>query len=285
MINRFLFFFLLIVLGCNSKQSSKEEEKDSLQLAPLTSKAFEKLFSPTFEWTNIETKISDEEKKKWFEENIHWVMPEYIDSSYLAGVHAMDFNGDGISDYIYSGRGPVTSYTVVSITGDSAGFSEQSFIINMDVEDKKVRRLYTNTLLASGGPPIDGYSIIDVVNEGSAISFVNRLHCDEIGRVLRPNKYTVFDVESVPDSSVVRSEPVALDSTYDYVLELPGNHLGKISKGSRATVVGQKNSLGINWYFALIWPKYKIKGYVYGAPSDSHPLVWIDERDCKRIVK
>jgi hypothetical protein len=283
MINRFLIFFFLIIFGCNSKQISQEEKED-VSLAPLTAEAYKKLFTPSFDWKDIEKNIPLEEKMKWFKKNILWVMPENIDSSYVSGVHVMDFNGDGINDFIYSGRGPVTSYTIVSIAGDTAVFSEQSFIINMDVVDKKVKRLYTNSLLGSA-PSIDGYSVVDIIYDGSETSFVNRLHCDEIGIGIRPNKYSVFDIESVSDSSVVRSEPVALDTTYDYMLELPGNHLGKISKGSRATVVGQKDSLGINWYFALIWPKYRINGYLYGAPSDSYPLVWISEKDCKRILK
>jgi hypothetical protein len=286
MINRFLIFSLLIILGCNSKQNLKEDSKESVQLDSITSDSYRKLFSPSLDWSAVEIEASNSEMHAFIKSHFPYILNRG-DSDYLSFVHAIDINNDGKKDFVYSGPGPVTSYTVVSITGDTAVFSEQSFILNMDVVGKKVRRIYTNSTLSTGGPPIDGYSIIDIVGEGNSISFVNRLNCDEIGRVFRPNKYTVFDVESISDSSVVRSEPVALDTTYDHVLELPGNHLGKIAKGTKATVVGQKDSLGINWYFVMIWPKYKIKGYVYAndASLDSYPLVWISEKDCKRILK
>jgi hypothetical protein len=139
-----------------------------------------------------------------------------------------------------------------------AVFSDQSIIINMDIIDKKVRRLYTNSFLASGGPSIDGYSIIDIVYNGESVNFVYRVNCEEIGRVIRPKNYSIFNIEFLSDSLEIHSEPIALDIPRDYILELPGNQLGKISKGTKATVIGQQmDSLGTNWYFALIWPEHK----------------------------
>ena len=289
MVNRFLIFSFLIILGCKSKQNSKEDPRGSLQLAPLTSEAFKKLFLSPFAWKDVETKISAEEKKKWFKENIRWVMPEYIDSSYLAGVHVMDFNGDGINDYIYSGRGPVIFQCSVDITNTPYSFGNRSMITDMDIVDNKVRRLYLFDILGTGGPSVEGYSIVDVVYDNDKINFVRRIACEQINEIALPVIYSNFEVESILDSLAARDFPIELDTPRNYVLELPGNQLGKILKGTRAIVAGQKkDSLNNEWYFTLVKPGFKIHGYPYMNmtfdPKDSlYRMVWSKGDGWKKV--
>jgi hypothetical protein len=69
---------------------------------------------------------------------------------------------------------------------------------------------------------------------------------------------------------------------------MPGNHLGTISKGAKATAVGyRKDSLGNSWYLALVWPKYRIKDYLYfpDTAASSYPMVWVSEKDWRRLKK
>jgi len=287
MINRFLIFLLLIVLGCSSKQNSKEVSKEILQLDSLTSDSFEKMFSPKFDWETVDIKTSDDEKRKLIGLHSPWIRDENINERYLAGVHVVDFNGDGVNDFIYSGEGPATLMTIISV--DSAGFSDFSIISNMDIINGKVKRLYLQSIIGTGGPAVEGYSIVDIVYSGNSPRFVRRIDCEEIAGITFPKEYSNFEVESISDTIIGRSEPIELDTPYQWVLELPGNQLGKITKGTKAIVAAQtKDSLNNEWFFTLINPGFKIHGYSYMNmtfdPNDKrHRIVWSKGAGWKKV--
>ena len=287
MINRLLIFILLIVLGCSSKQNSKEVSRETVQLDSLTPDSFKKLFLPTFDWEAIEIKTSDDEKRKLIRQNSPWIRDENINERYLAGVHVVDFNGDGVNDFIYSGPGPATLMTIISV--DTAGFSDFSNISSMDIINGKVRRLYLQSVISTGGPAIEGYTIIDIIYSDNSPRFVRRIDCEEIAGITFPKEYSNFEVESISDTIIGRSEPIELDTPYQWVLELPGNQLGKITKGTKAIVAAQtKDSLNNDWFFTLISPGFKIHGYTYlnGTfnPDDKmYRMVWSKGEGWKKV--
>ncbi len=86
---------------------------------------------------------------------------------------------------------------------------------------------------------------------------------------------------------MARYEPIEIDTPQNYILETPGNQLGKIAKGTKATVVGEKDSLGTKWYLALIRPEYKIKDYLYFNhifdSAKTYRIVWVKENGWKKI--
>ncbi|HCW07254.1 MAG TPA: hypothetical protein DGG95_07815 [Cytophagales bacterium] len=274
----FLFLLILFYGGCTSR--SNKEEKTAIKLDSITTDTYRKLFSSSFKWNDVEMKASNEEKHAFVKSSFPYILNSG-DTAYLRSVHAIDFNNDGRKDFVYSGPGPVTMMTVLNITGDTTGFfSQDASIVDMDIVDKKVRRLYTFSLLASGGPAIEGYSIIDINYGENKTDFTNRINLDVIGGVEPPKNFSIFDVESASDSLPFRYAPIALDTPLNYLLELPGNQIGKIFKGTRATVIGQqKDSLGVNWYFTLIGSQYKIYKYVHGWDTTVHSFAvgWVNE--------
>lgn len=267
-----------------------------LQLDSITVDSYRKLFSnpfgygqSPFNWATVEVKVTDEEKKAQIKKNMRWVLEENIDSAFLSRVHIMDINNDKMNDFIYTGWGAAQYLTQIFIAGenDTTRFNNFSFVADLEMTNQKVNRLYFQTTLASGGPAILGYSIVDISYGRDSITFVQRFDCQNVNVDSFPKKYSLFDIESLSDSLIVRSEPVALDTPTNYVLELPGNQLGKVPKGTKATVIGNKlDTLGNNWYFALIWPQYKIKDYVYCcAPENAYTMVWVDSEGWRRINK
>jgi hypothetical protein len=228
-----------------------------------------------------------EEKLKLFKKNVPWVQPEYIDSTYLAGVSILDFNGDGVNDFIYSGRGPVMYSTSINIE-NSTGFGSSSLISGMDFVEGKVRRLYLFDVLGTGGPTVDGYSIVDITYDGFKPTFIPRIECEQIYTITPPKTYTSYEVESLSDTIITRYSPFKLDTPYNHILELPGNQLGKITKGTKAIVTGQTmDSLNINWFFILVKPGFKIHGYPYDnmtfdPNSKMYRMVWAEENGWKR---
>lgn len=289
MINRFLIFSLLIIFGCNSKQNSKEVSKEVIQLDSLTPDSFKKLFSPQLDWDAIDIKTSDDEKRKLIRLHSPWIQEENVNDSHLASVHVMDFNGDGVNDFIYTGQGPVTYMTIISIESDSSSFTDYSTIAGMDISNGKVRRLYLQSIIGTGGPAVEGYTIVDIIYSGNSPRFVRRIDCEEIAGITFPKEYSNFDIESISDTIIGRSEPIELDTPYQWVIELPGNQLGKITKGTKAIVAAEmKDSLNNEWFFTLINPGFKIHGYPYMNmtfdPNDKmYRMVWSKAEGWKKV--
>ncbi|HEV8512559.1 MAG TPA: hypothetical protein VGQ59_04765 [Cyclobacteriaceae bacterium] len=280
---------LLLTIGCRTKQNSQEASKSPIQFDSLSSESYKKLFSPSFNWEDVEIKVSDDEKRSLIKVNTPWVLEENVDSNYLSSVHIMDFNNDSHKDFIYSGPGAAYVMTQMFISGgtDTTRYSDTSIITNIDIKENKVQRIYIYTMISSGGPSIGGYSMIDIKYDGVTPSFVRRLDCESVFRLNLPTTYTSFNVESISDTVEARYEPIELDTPQNYILEMPGNQLGKITKGTKATVVGEKDSLGIKWYFTLIRPDFKIKNYpYYGHAFDSihtYRVVWAKENGWKKV--
>ncbi|HTH57856.1 MAG TPA: hypothetical protein VL728_17535 [Cyclobacteriaceae bacterium] len=283
----FTLFILVVSFLHSCKVGSKKEESIAPKLDSLKANAYQRLFSAESRLSDIEMAATDEEKYAFVKSYFPYLLNRG-DSAFLESVFAVDFNNDGKKDFIYSGPGVLTTHSIVAITGDTARFSEQCLIIDMDKVDKKVRRLYTNSIISTGGPAVEGYSIYDINYDGGAVTFVKRFDCELIDRTPSPATYDAFNVESIEDSLIVRSEPAAVDAPWDYMLALPGNQLGKVPRGTQAIVAGStKDTLNTVWYFALIKPGYKIHGYPYMNmtfdPKDGrHRVVWTRADGWKR---
>ena len=103
MINRLMFFSLLIILGCKPKQNSHEGSKESFPLDSITPHSYEKLFSPeefsSFDWSTVEVEASNSEKHAFVKSDFPYILNSG-DSSYLSSVHALDINNDGKKDFV-----------------------------------------------------------------------------------------------------------------------------------------------------------------------------------------
>jgi hypothetical protein len=177
--------------------------------------------------------------------------------------------------------------TTIDIT-NSTGYGNSSLISGMDVVEGKVRRLYLFDVLATGSPSIDGYSIVDVIYDGFKPNFIPRIEFEQIYTITPPRAYLSYEAENIYDTVIARYSHIELDTPYNHILELPGNQLGKITKGTKAIVAGQTtDSLNINWLFILVKPVFKIHRYPYDnmtfdPSSKIHKMVWVKENGWKK---
>ncbi len=87
---------------------------------------------------------------------------------------------------------------------------------------------------------------------------------------------------------IARDAPLELDTPYDYVIEIEGNRLGLLTKGTKARVIGeQTDSLKHLWLCALIYPKHKIIKYPYmnmqfDSTDGTTRMVWIRDKGLKK---
>ena len=87
---------------------------------------------------------------------------------------------------------------------------------------------------------------------------------------------------------IARDAPLELDTPYDYIIEIEGNRLGLLTKGTKAIVIGeQTDSLKHLWLCALIYPKHKIIKYPYmnnqfDSTDGTTRMVWIRDKGLKK---
>ncbi len=294
--NRFLVTFdflmrhiyqlvLILVLFVSCTNSKKQEQESPVKLPPLTAAAFKKLFTYTLSWIAIEKKAPDEIKLKWFKDHAPWAIAGGVNEGTLSSLHAINFDGDTTSDFIYTGSGPVTYYTTITLN-DKVYFQNSALITGFDFTNGRVTRIYFSEILGSGGPSVEGYIIVDVVYNGAQPKFMQRIECEQIYEGHPPRDFTCFSIESIADTIIARYDPIELDTPYNFVLELPGNQFGKILKGTQAIVAGTKrDSLNSLWYFAFVKPEFKIHNYpLRMEPKDSlHRIVWVKADGWKKL--
>lgn len=210
------------------------------------------------------------------------------EDTYLDNIHALDINDDGQMDLIYSGPGPVTEYTIISLGNKSDDFSFEGQIIDLKITDKKLTKLYFASTIGTGGPAIDGQTTIEIAYKDSQPFFQTVFDNETIQGTQFPQSGASFEIETTSDTLIARLAPLELDTPYMEVLGNKGNRLGLLTKGTKARVVGQHtDSLENKWLCALIYPNYRMLKYPYmnmefDSTDRKTRMVWIQDKGLRK---
>lgn len=235
-----------------------------------------------FDWTTLERNVPDDVKRA-FVDSMEWYKDMYDDTDFHKHVHVVDLDGNGVDDYIYSGPGPVDEFTVVKI--DSIFFTAFVEIIDLEMEDGILTKVYTRSTLATAGPAITGQDIFKVnLRHGK-----KTIEWKFSGMVIEPlvvpsywfDPYKVLSI--ISDTTILRSDPEVNNSPGEgFYQNLNGNQLGTLSKGGKVYLVGElTNDKGEKWHFVLIPPNVEVVGFPeyegnkFDPKSTMHCTGWI----------
>lgn len=285
MTKRHLTFFLFLCLGCSRPTVEESADLNDQVVFPYS--------KGSFDWKSIETLTNDSEKKR-LTDSIPWLGNMYADSVYLTGVHAFDFNGDGLQDFVYSGPGPTDDWaTIIGITQSSGlkYFDLNGRVVDIKFENKRVKKIFTVSVIATS-PPMEGHTIFNVDYADDLPVFKTAFLSERASWTRLPNDKEAisFEFESIDDTLILRDSPIELDTPYNYFLEINGNQFGKILKGTKGQAVGQlTDSLNNSWLCALIYHNHKIIDYPFyvngkfDSTDQTNRVVWIRDKGIKRV--
>ena len=288
--------------GQRSHQQAKSADNENVSEQNVAGKNWVDLFFPLsneFEWTNFEKQ--DQELKKRFIQNLPDDFEFYTHygggmSNLEAGLHIVDFNGDGLNDIIFNGYlGGEAEYIIIFInTGQSFVkiFTETQKFHKIVIKDRKAHRLYVR----DGGCCCDyiGTNKIFSVNYNSELPVINLISQTQFVNISQeeyPGKYFEEPIkfEVLNDRYNIRFSPVINDTTeIGYCGELRyGNSLGKIKSGSIGYALAEKNdSTGRTWWYVAMQPNAEIYESVYydeKISPNTYKLGWISSRFVKEI--
>lgn len=275
---KWTYIITLLIASCTKPTHEETKELKADNVFPFDEESFD--------WTSVEKTIDNKEKIK-FGETRPWLASMYADS-YLTNIHALDINNDGQMDLIYSGPGPVTDYTIISLGNKSDDFSFEGYIVDLQITDTKLTKLYFTSVVGTGGPAVDGQTIVEVTYKNEQPIFKTIFRNETIQGTMFPKHKASYEIETTLDTLVAREAPLELDTPYMEVLDNKGNRLGLLTKGTKARVVGeQTDSLKTLWLCALIYPKYKIIKYPYmnmqfDSTDETTRMVWIQDKGVKK---
>ena len=284
--NRHWTYILVCVTLLSCSKPTPDDPKNSTKVTtfPYTKKQFD--------WKSIELTINDTERKR-LADSVPWLSNMYHDSVYLQEIHALDFNNDGLNDFIYSGPGPSDDWiTIININqnGEFKFFSVDGLIVDILVKDKRVQRLFTISVVGTS-PGMEGHKITDVEYKDDLPTFKLIFESEKVDWTPFPleSQLDSYGFESIYDTIILRDSPIELDTPYNDFLEIEGNQFGKILKGTKGRVIGkQTDSLKNNWLCALIYSKYKIIDYPlyrsgeFDSTDGISRIIWIRDKGIKR---
>ena len=273
------FIIIVFLFGCAKPTAKEWTETNADFFFP-----FEK---ESFDWTSVEKAVDIKEKVK-FGEARPWLISMYADS-YQKNIHALDLNHDGQLDLIYTGPGPVTYYTIISFGNKSDDFSFDGQIVDLQFTDNRVSKIYLTSILGTGAPAVDGQAIINVSFDDNRPIFKTNFKNATIGGTYFPKRMTSYEVEITSDTLIARESPFALDTPYNNFLEMEGNRLGLLTKGTKARIIGEHaDSLKNLWLCALIYPRFEIIKFPYlntlfDSTDRTTRMVWIEDKGIRKV--
>jgi uncharacterized protein YneR len=243
-----------------------------------------------FEWVNFEKQ--DQELKTRFLKNLPDDFEFYTQyggmSNLEAGLHVVDFNGDGLNDIIFTGYfgGEAEKILIFIDTGQSFVkiFTETQKFHKVVVENGKVQKMYIQDggccceyLLTNKIFSVDYSSDLPKINLISQMQYLNN-SVEEY-----PNSYFEKPIkfEVLNDKYNIRFSPVIDDTTQVWYCGEPqnGNSLGKIKLGSIGYALAEKvDSTGRIWWFVALHPNSGIYEPIYYDDEirpNSYKLGWI----------
>lgn len=275
----------MTLLSCSKPTLDNPKDSNRETIFPYSKKPLD--------WKSIEVAVNDNEKKR-LSDSIPWLSNMYSDSVYLPQIHVLDFNNDGLNDFVYSGPGPSEDWiTIININqnGEYKYFSLDGQIVDLLLKDKKVQRLFIVSVVGTS-PGIVGHRITDVEYKDNLPTFKTIFKSEKVDWTPLPNDRELisYEFESVDDTIVLRDSPVELDTPYNDFLEINGNQFGKIIKGTKGHTIGQRtDSLKNDWLCVLIYPNRKIIGYPlyvngkFDSTDRINIIVWIKDKGIKRV--
>lgn len=280
LMRKFILITTLLFASCTPQLHEEGEKPHEATIFPFGKKSFE--------WTAVEQFVDEEEKIR-FATARHWLAAMYPES-YQNNLHALDLNGDNQLDFIYSGPGPVNDHTVISLGNRGDDFSFDGVIVDLKIKDSKNIRLFLSSIVQTAAPEVERQTILDISFEGEKPVVKTLFKNETIQGTRFPTAGSSYEIETTSDTLIARTAPVELDTPYHEVMDMEGNRLGLLAKGTRGTVVGeQTDSLKVLWICVLIDPQYRIHRYPYPYagrqfnPTDSTTrMVWITEKGVRK---
>ena len=308
-----LSIILLTTSGCgqrSNKQGNTTDNKDVCEQSNIGKNQVD-LFFPLnneFEWANIEKQ--DQELKTRFIKNlpddfIEDILPGDFEfytqyggsiSNLEAGLHIVDFNGDGLNDIIFNGYlGGEAEYIIIFInTGQSFAkiFTEIQKFHKVVFENGKVQKMYIQDggccceyLLTNKIFNVDYRSDLPKINLISQMQYLN----NSVEKY--PSSYfeKTIKFEVLNDKYNIRFSPIVDDTTQVWYCGEPqnGNSLGKIKSGSIGYALAEKiDTTGRVWWFVALHPNSEIYEPIYynnEISPNSYKLGWISSRFVKEI--
>jgi hypothetical protein len=283
-LSRYISFFV-VCLSCSTQTPKDKDSIKDVNIFPYAKQSFD--------WSSIEMPISDIEKKK-LTDSIPWLGNMYSDSVYLPEVHSLDFNSDGLRDFIYSGPGPTEGQmTMVGINqGDTFKyFYLDGGVVDIGFDDKRVSNIFTIAVVATS-PGIEGHAIVKVDYKDNLPIFTTIFKSEKVDWTPLPDsEHSIsYEFETIDDTLILRDSPLELDTPYNDFREINGNQFGKVKVGTKGQVIGhQTDSLKNAWLCVLIYPNHKIIDYPlysmgeYDSTDMINRIVWIKDKGIKRL--
>ena len=261
-----------------------------------------------FDWASIE-KQNDKLKAEFIKNHpnefffyqVNEVFDEPLYPDLENYLHIVDFNGDGLDDVIFYGKGSwepelktgdPNKIKIFINTGDSfvnifTGYHE---IYKIVVENGRVNKLYIKAVWCCC-EYIERNKIyhVDYSSKLPKVNRINEMQVVHWGEF--PSKYfdNPINFEVLNNKYNIRFSPVIDDTTEVNFCgdERNGNSLGKIKSGSIGYALAEKiDSTGRVWWFVAIDPKSEIYESLYYSDKicpDSYKLGWISSRFVKEI--
>jgi hypothetical protein len=299
-----LNILLLTSSGCGQRANKQANTTDNQVVCERSNigKNQVDLFFPLnneFEWANFEKQ--DQELKARFIKNLPNDFEFYTQyggsiSNLEAGLHIVDFNGDGLNDIIFNGHlGGEAEYIIIFInTGQSFAkiFTETQKFHKIVFENGKIQKMYIQDggccceyLLTNKIFSVDYSSDLPKINLISQIQYLN----NSVEKY--PSSYfeKIIEFEVLNDKYNIRFSPIIDDTTQVWYCGEPqnGNSLGKIKSGSIGYALAEKmDSTGRVWWFVALHPNSKIYESIYyddDIRPNSYKLGWISSRFVKEI--
>ena len=261
---------------------------------------FPYLLHDNFEWNKVETKIDEAKKKellKIFPKDhfINTHRPDFwdMDSLYALGIHLFDFNDDKKLDIVYNGYFPAEGYVIEMYQNTGSGYklilTEYQRFLDIEFENRKLKRLVI-TNPGCCADPIIRNKVIDVTHDKNVLTFQTSTSIEILRGTIFPDKIKdPIEFETINETYFLRSSPEIKNEPFDEYLEMNGNQIGTLRRGTKGRMIGEEtDTTGRIWWFVEIYSDYKIINNVfytdeYYSNDGANRVGWISSRYVKQL--
>ena len=286
---------ILILFSCGNGTDKKEESSlDLIKSNKITGEKNDFIihrYEDEFNWREIETKISNEEKLNltnmlrphfnYFSES------EFHKDSFIDKLHFADINNDSKIDAIFSGwsggEPDIIRFFVQTENGFDKWFEVLQQPLKIKITDNTLNEITAIDMGCCDAyqVTISTYQVTDKLKLKAQTSYVD--WTDLTGKYIEPMKF-----EIIKDKYFIRDSPKIDDESESERFESKGNSIGEFVKGQKGTAYMSKtDSTGRVWWLMQSEPLDSIQNsFFYNTNKTKTSYVgWISSRYVKKITK
>ena len=219
-------------------------------------------------------------------------MIDYL-SKYIS---AVDINGDGLSDIIYSGPSGGEGNIVYFFLNDKKSFNKvfsiRQGVVKVTWKDSRLNEIYTHDWGCCASIRLTNSVYKVQYHNQNSMLFENIYQSAENNRMTKPKLLfdtpITFEIES--GDCKLRNQPLINDTSQCFPedrIERLGNTLGFLKRGFSGKAYGtQKDSEGQDWWYVEIDSHFKVKeSKIYTNDLKYKPNIvgWVNSQDLKAL--